>query len=163
MKRESIKSIYITKVKTIILHIPIPNYSQIFQEFDYFGSFKRRAFKNSTESYVFVARTLTDFTETKTSKKTEEKGLFFRQLLKVINLTLKLHNVFLMCGLILGNFKLNLWGNRCDLSISKGVDVSQSGDPLAVLESLEPHILADDTQDIWECVSQGNEESVVGK
>lgn len=68
----------------LIIHIPIPNYSQIFQEFDYFGSFKRRAFKNSTESYVFVARTINDFTESKTSKKTEEKGLFFRQLLKVI-------------------------------------------------------------------------------
>lgn len=68
-----------------------------------------------------------------------------------------------MWELILINSKLNLWGNRCDLSISKGVDVSQSGDPLAVLESLEPQILADDTQDIWECVSEGNDESVVGK
>lgn len=42
-------------------------------------------------------------------------------------------------------FQLNLWGNRCDLSISEGKEIKQTGNPFSILDSLNEFILADDT------------------
>uniref|UniRef100_A0A182PRM2 Sugar phosphate phosphatase n=1 Tax=Anopheles epiroticus TaxID=199890 RepID=A0A182PRM2_9DIPT len=48
---------------------------------------------------------------------------------------------------------LNLWGNRCDLSISAGQDVKQDGDPFSLLDSLDRCIVSDQTHDIWQCIT----------
>ncbi|XP_063232764.1 damage-control phosphatase ARMT1-like [Bacillus rossius redtenbacheri] len=45
--------------------------------------------------------------------------------------------------------KLNLWGNRFDMSISLGVASSSSDNPMELVDSLEEFILVDDTEKIW--------------
>lgn len=45
--------------------------------------------------------------------------------------------------------KLNLWGNKCDLSLSAGAEVSQSSNPIQVLKSLEKDILVDNSEFVW--------------
>lgn len=46
--------------------------------------------------------------------------------------------------------RLDLWGNRCDLSLSEGVANGQVGNPLDLLEGLEKDILVDDTEFVWD-------------
>lgn len=46
-------------------------------------------------------------------------------------------------------FKVNLWGNKCDLSLSAGADVSQSSNPIEVLKSLDKDILINNTELAW--------------
>lgn len=48
--------------------------------------------------------------------------------------------------------QINLWGNRCDLSISNIREVKQSGNPFLSLDSFETDILVDDSHKIWQCV-----------
>lgn len=50
---------------------------------------------------------------------------------------------------------MNLWGNRCDLSISNGREVKQSSNPFEELDSFELCILHDQSQDIWNCLKSG--------
>ncbi|XP_035893235.1 damage-control phosphatase ARMT1-like [Anopheles stephensi] len=103
---------------------------------DYFQQQKHKALTNSYDAMVAVLRSIEAFNgEPKT---TEEIGSFFRQLLK-----------------------LNLWGNRCDLSISAGQDVKQDGDPFSLLDSLETCIVSDHTLDIWKCITAGPASSIV--
>ena len=45
--------------------------------------------------------------------------------------------------------KLTLWGNKCDLSLSAGAEVSQSGNPVEVLKSLDKDILVDNSESVW--------------
>lgn len=49
-------------------------------------------------------------------------------------------------------FQINLWGNRCDLSISNGREVKQTGNPFDMLPEFESCILADQSRDIWVCL-----------
>lgn len=49
--------------------------------------------------------------------------------------------------------KMNLWGNRCDLSISAGVESETSQDPIGAIKKLDPMILANDIERIWKCIS----------
>lgn len=53
--------------------------------------------------------------------------------------------------------KLNLWGNRCDLSISEGKEIKQTGNLFDSIDSLNSNILVDDTKHIWNCISQSIE------
>lgn len=53
--------------------------------------------------------------------------------------------------------QLSLWGNRCDLSISLGRQIQQTGNAFDALDSLEPCILVDKTQQIWDCVRAGRD------
>ncbi|XP_076749989.1 damage-control phosphatase ARMT1 isoform X2 [Xylocopa sonorina] len=46
-------------------------------------------------------------------------------------------------------FKTNLWGNKCDLSLSAGAEVSQSSNPIEVLKSLDKDILVDNSEFVW--------------
>lgn len=57
--------------------------------------------------------------------------------------------------------QINLWGNRCDLSISNGREVKQSGNPFASLDSFESCILADNSREIWQCLKSGSPTSHV--
>ncbi|XP_076295735.1 damage-control phosphatase ARMT1 isoform X2 [Lasioglossum baleicum] len=45
--------------------------------------------------------------------------------------------------------QLNLWGNKCDLSLSAGAEVSQSNNPIEVLKSLQTDILVDCSELVW--------------
>lgn len=64
------------------------------------------------------------------------------------------------------NFKLSLWGNKCDLSISAGKDNSQKTDVVDSLSSLQPFILVDDSDVIWSTLtsakSQGPPDNSAG-
>ncbi|EEZ99862.2 UPF0364 protein C6orf211 homolog-like Protein [Tribolium castaneum] len=44
--------------------------------------------------------------------------------------------------------KINLWGNKCDLSLSNG-EMTSNTDDLFNLESLEPNILCDHSEKVW--------------
>lgn len=45
--------------------------------------------------------------------------------------------------------QVSLWGNKCDLSISAGVENSQKTSPIESLSSLQPFILVDDSSKVW--------------
>lgn len=45
-----------------------------------------------------------------------------------------------------------MWGNRCDLSISVGREIKQSGNPFELLDSLDECILVDRFSQIWRCL-----------
>ncbi len=46
-------------------------------------------------------------------------------------------------------FQISLWGNKCDLSISAGVENSQKIDPVAPLLTLQSHILVNDIHKLF--------------
>ncbi|EAT33467.1 AAEL014253-PA, partial [Aedes aegypti] len=50
--------------------------------------------------------------------------------------------------------QLNLWGNRCDLSLTAGQDYQQDGDPLSLLESCNSYIVSDHSPAVWDHVRQ---------
>ncbi|CAD7089490.1 unnamed protein product [Hermetia illucens] len=97
------------------------------RDFDYFQKQKENALTCCTESLEKVAKSID------AHKEMERKCFkdFFRRLLK-----------------------LNLWGNRCDLSISAGKEIIQTGDPYTDIDILDKYILVDQSADVWECVSQ---------
>ncbi|XP_061401603.1 damage-control phosphatase ARMT1-like [Musca vetustissima] len=50
--------------------------------------------------------------------------------------------------------KLNLWGNKCDLSLSSGKDVKPLENLSQLVLSLNKNILVDDSPTIWQCLNQ---------
>ncbi|XP_054759695.2 damage-control phosphatase ARMT1-like [Lytechinus pictus] len=46
--------------------------------------------------------------------------------------------------------QISLWGNKCDLSISAGIENSQKISPVAQLAYLQPYILADNIHQVWQ-------------
>lgn len=56
--------------------------------------------------------------------------------------------------------KINLWGNKCDLSLSVGQQVSVNA--LDVFNSLDDNILSDHSDEIWDCINNVDN-SLVGK
>ncbi|KAG8438856.1 hypothetical protein GDO86_005154 [Hymenochirus boettgeri] len=55
-----------------------------------------------------------------------------------------------------------LWGNKCDLSISGGLDNAQKSSILNSLESLKPFVLVNDMESVW-TILLGSKESETGK
>ncbi|XP_063784556.1 damage-control phosphatase ARMT1 isoform X2 [Pseudophryne corroboree] len=55
--------------------------------------------------------------------------------------------------------QVSLWGNKCDLSISGGVDNSQKSSLLSALESLKPFILVDNMESLWNTLSKSRDGS----
>lgn len=66
------------------------------------------------------------------------------------------HNLFIKL------LKLNLWGNRCDLSVSGGteVQISDGVDPFVRIPQLDEFILADHTEQIWACLTENTSAEV---
>lgn len=56
---------------------------------------------------------------------------------------------------------MNLWGNRCDLSISNGREVKQSDNPFESLDDFESCILHDNSPEIWECIKNGGPDCTI--
>ncbi|KAI8477680.1 amine oxidase, partial [Branchiostoma belcheri] len=52
--------------------------------------------------------------------------------------------------------QVNLWGNKCDLSISGGSENYQKHDPIQQLASLKPFIIINQTDQVWSRISQPN-------
>ncbi|XP_017471973.1 PREDICTED: protein-glutamate O-methyltransferase-like isoform X2 [Rhagoletis zephyria] len=52
--------------------------------------------------------------------------------------------------------KLNLWGNRCDLSITSGKEVQLEGNPFDLVRSFDHKIIIDDSSFIIECLKSEN-------
>ncbi|GAB0090165.1 Protein-glutamate O-methyltransferase [Sergentomyia squamirostris] len=104
-------------------------------EFDYFRKQKEGAFSGSLDAFL---RLTEKFNETREAKSKEDLKVLFRQLIRV-----------------------NLWGNRVDMSLSAGVTMTQSEDPFAAIAKLEEYILADDTEAIWECISRADGNIIV--
>ncbi|XP_065085224.1 damage-control phosphatase ARMT1-like [Ochlerotatus camptorhynchus] len=101
------------------------------KKLDYFQQQKHKALTNSYDAMGAVLQSIEHFNQDKASKSEEEIGDFFRKMLK-----------------------LNLWGNRCDLSITAGQDVKQDGDPFSLLESCDNYIISDHTVEVWNHVRQ---------
>lgn len=101
------------------------------KKLDYFQQQKHRALTNSYDAISAVLQSLQNFNKDKDKKSDSEIGEFFRKVLK-----------------------LNLWGNRCDLSITAGQDVKQDGDPFSLLLLWEDYIVSDHTVAIWECLCE---------
>ncbi|EZA57634.1 hypothetical protein X777_00734 [Ooceraea biroi] len=99
--------------------------------YDPFETQKRDVFINSLESMDAVASYL------KNIIRSEEHDQ-----------ELNLKNDFLRL------LKLTLWSNRQDLSISAGSPLSQIGNPLDALESLNDNIIVNDSECAWHIVSE---------
>lgn len=103
--------------------------TQSLKDFDYFEFSKKLELKNSMETIALVLKSVNEFNSTGTSQ--EQVRVFLQKLLKV-----------------------NLWGNRHDLSISLGKEIEQKeSNPLDDVEAFSKELLVDQTQDIWNCLS----------
>lgn len=99
------------------------------KDFDYFENSKKLELKNSMVNIANVIKSVNEFNATAPSR--EQVGVFFRKLLKI-----------------------NLWGNRNDLSVTLGKEIEQvNSDPIADVETFNQELLVDQTQDIWNCLS----------
>lgn len=45
---------------------------------------------------------------------------------------------------------MTLWGNKCDLSLSAGEDMSQSTNPMAMVDLWHDNLIADDSDVIYD-------------
>ncbi|XP_050325028.1 damage-control phosphatase ARMT1-like isoform X1 [Bactrocera neohumeralis] len=52
--------------------------------------------------------------------------------------------------------KLNLWGNRCDLSITSGKQVQLGNNPFDLIRSFDNKILIDNSKSVFECLKSTN-------
>lgn len=52
--------------------------------------------------------------------------------------------------------KLNLWGNRCDLSITSGIESKVENNPFATVEELNNMILDNNSKQIYDTIISGN-------
>ncbi|XP_014204987.1 protein-glutamate O-methyltransferase [Copidosoma floridanum] len=79
------------------------------------------------------------------------KGSFSHLSKYVLNLidTKNDHNIAEQEKFLINLIKLNLWGNKCDLSLSTGNVDSQNDNPLNLLESLDSDILIDNSNEVW--------------
>lgn len=99
------------------------------RNFDYFGQQKRDSFTGSLPAFITLATHMTELRQLQCTSDIKEG---FEKLLKV-----------------------NLWGNRIDLSISAGENVTQCADPFAMIAPLEECILANDSEQIWQALTGG--------
>ncbi|KAH8283609.1 hypothetical protein KR018_009128 [Drosophila ironensis] len=57
--------------------------------------------------------------------------------------------------------KLNLWGNRCDLSITSGKQVKPTGNAFDQVNDLEEKLLIDGTLAVWHALDGGSSDGIV--
>lgn len=107
------------------------------REFDYFEGQKKLELKNWLPTVARIIKSVNEFNATSPSQ--DSVGNFFRKLLKV-----------------------NLWGNKNDLSITLGKEIETiAGDPVAEVENFNKELLVDKTKEIWECLSVEKSDKVV--
>ncbi|KAJ8009574.1 hypothetical protein DPEC_G00090290 [Dallia pectoralis] len=59
--------------------------------------------------------------------------------------------------------QVSLWGNKCDLSISAGMENSQKGSPIDSLSDLKSFILVDDSNMVWSALSSAQKQGADGQ
>ncbi|XP_061669084.1 damage-control phosphatase ARMT1 [Syngnathoides biaculeatus] len=59
--------------------------------------------------------------------------------------------------------QVSVWGNKCDLSISAGVDNSQKSSPVDSLAALQTFILVDDSNAVWSTLTSARRQRQSGK
>lgn len=107
------------------------------KDFDYFEKSKKLELKNSMETIARVIKSANEFNANKHSE--TELCEFFCKLLKI-----------------------NLWGNKNDLSITLGIEIEQNGsDPIKDIDTFNKELLVDQTDDIWKCISVVKENKIV--
>lgn len=57
--------------------------------------------------------------------------------------------------------KLNLWGNKCDTSITNGVVSTKDLNQIATVNVLESNILCDHSEKIWESISRDSASDII--
>lgn len=100
------------------------------KDYDYFEDSKHIAYYQALPAISLLLKRLEDFNSTKKTNK-EIKEAFFKLL------------------------KLNLWGNRNDLSITLGqelVVITSDLDPFDEVETFNDDLLANDSEKIWNCI-----------
>nr|XP_003701663.1 PREDICTED: UPF0364 protein C6orf211 homolog isoform X1 [Megachile rotundata]XP_012136836.1 PREDICTED: UPF0364 protein C6orf211 homolog isoform X1 [Megachile rotundata] len=149
LKRTEIENGTPVWFNTIWLYCECYMYRTIAQEFlltkylrnyDYFEQQKQSAFINSMISISSLAEYLINLVHKADSLSIVETKEEIFQLLR-----------------------LNLWGNKCDLSLSAGADVNQTCNPIAVLKSLDENILVDNSESIWNLLTkkETNESTII--
>lgn len=104
-------------------------YRQYLQSFDYFRKQKENALITSKESMTNVLQHINKmYIDNETKSKSE------------------------LCEYFIKIIKLNLWGNRADLSISAGTEIQHITDPFLAIESYDTCILVNKSMDIWNCI-----------
>lgn len=108
------------------------------KDFDYFGYHKKSELENSMDAVSCVISSVNEFKESQPSEEQIED--FFCKLLK-----------------------MNLWGNKNDLSVSLGKEISdgQKRDPIAEVEKFNENLLVDDTKEIWKCLKSCGPDGIV--
>lgn len=111
--------------------------SQSLKDFDYFENSKKLELKNSMVTISRVIKSVNEFNSTNPTR--DQLSVFFCNLLKV-----------------------NLWGNRNDLSITLGKEIEQTeSNPVADVENFNKELLVDHTKEIWEILSVEKSDKIV--
>lgn len=105
-------------IQFVLLHLIFC--SRTLSTFDYFAQQKQNGLLTSMETIRLVVEHVSAFNAAASSADDAQLGTFLGKLLK-----------------------LSLWGNRCDLSVSLGRQIQQSGDAFTALESLDTYLLVD--------------------
>lgn len=108
------------------------------KDFDYFFYHKQPELENSMAAVSSVIASVNEFKESQPNEQQIED--FFCKLLKV-----------------------NLWGNKNDLSISLGKEISsgEKRNPIAEVEKFNENLLVDDTKNIWKCLKSAGSDATV--
>lgn len=101
--------------------------------YDPFETQKQDGFRNSLNSITLLARHAMGLLSRTENVSTAERK---HELIKLL--------------------KLNLWGNRCDLSLSGGAESNSVGNPVELLDSFEDDLLIDDTKIVWDVLHKPN-------
>lgn len=104
-------------------------------DFDFFAKQKRESFYGSLKAVSNLLATRDTWPTT--TEKTAEKSK------------------------LIGLIKISLWGNKCDLSISAGTSQSFHHNPMEQVNTLEPQLLVDHSEQVVEFLLNMKEDSMV--
>merc|ERR1711860_3820 len=109
--------------------------SPTLRSYDYFGTQKREAFEQSSSAISGLISGLE-----KVLAKEGEEG-----------------NPTQLKADFEAFFKICLWGNKCDLSISGGVSNGFEGDASQIVSCFAPNLIVDQTESVWSRLNQKSE------
>ncbi|GFY56318.1 damage-control phosphatase ARMT1 [Trichonephila inaurata madagascariensis] len=109
-------------------------FSTVLKEFDPFHKQKENSFLSLMDAVLFLCSALNEtLAELKNSNGTTDLFKFFRTYLEI-----------------------SLWGNKCDLSISAGMESIQQNNPLTQLDEFRENIIVNDTETLWQILQDLN-------
>jgi len=130
------------RIKSIFLQ------ENLLKNFDYFRKQKINALNNNLNILIILIEYINQYNDDENNANSDTKRIKLNNFLKKL-------------------LKINLWGNRCDLSISAGQDNNQKSNPFVVLKELDEFILVDHTDLIVDCLVKSDEPvesiGIVGK